>query len=85
MIVVDVAPGEVQWLLDWGPKKVIGDCSHDCEHTSTIAIAWGPDIDHYTLDECGECRCRAWIPVKRREWTTKPMHLYHLARWKEIA
>jgi hypothetical protein len=25
-------------------------------------IAWGPNFDHYVLDECTDCRCRAWHP-----------------------
>lgn len=53
--------GDVEWFAGYGPKKVTGPCTHTCDHNWTLhAIAWGPDFEHYILDECQECGCRGW-------------------------
>lgn len=67
-------PGEISWFPGKGPAAVLGPCPHRCEHFARAAIAWGPDFEHYTLDECrdaveeGGCggACRAWsseVPI----------------------
>lgn len=62
-------PGEVSWFPGKGPAQVLGPCPHTgCPHNTLAAIAWGPDFEHYTLDECrvpadlGGCggTCRSW-------------------------
>lgn len=62
-------PGEVSWFPGKGPAQVLGACPHRaCPHNTLAAIAWGPDFEHYTLDECrvpadlGGCggTCRSW-------------------------
>ncbi len=58
----------VHWFKGYDPKPIIGPCPHDCKHRGISDIAWGPDLDHYTLDECTDCGCRAWMraePPKR--------------------
>lgn len=69
-------PGEVSWFPGKGPAQVLGPCPHTrCPHNAGAAIAWGPDLEHYTLDECrvgpevGGCdgQCRSWaaeVPIE---------------------
>lgn len=70
-------PGEVSWFPGKGPAEVLGSCPHTgCPHDQVACIAWGPDLEHYTLDECrvpaavGGCdgTCRSWakeVPTPR--------------------
>lgn len=59
-------PGDWRWFSGHGPRPVKGPCPHvDCGHSDVRAIAYGPDFDHYVLDEChteAGCngRCRGW-------------------------
>lgn len=62
-------PGEVSWFPGKGPAAVLGSCPHTgCPHDQVACIAWGPDFEHYTLEECrvpaavGGCdgTCRSW-------------------------
>lgn len=59
-------PGEITWFKSHGPATVLGLCPHStCDHHSTSVVAWGPDMQRYTLDRCdvaGGCdkNCRAW-------------------------
>jgi hypothetical protein len=62
-------PGDVTWFPGQRPAPVLGDCPHTrCPHDSLRCVAWGPDLEHYTLDQCtvptdaGGCggQCRAW-------------------------
>jgi len=62
-------PGEVSWFPGKAAAPVLGPCPHTrCPHDSARCVAWGPDFEHYTLDEChvpaelGGCagQCRAW-------------------------
>lgn len=63
-------PGEMRWFPGKGPVPVLGPCPHsDCSHNAAGCVAYGPDYDHYVLDECqvpaedGGCggTCRAWM------------------------
>jgi hypothetical protein len=75
----------IEWFKGYGPLPVVGTCPHDCQHRNLANIAWGPDLDHYTLDECRDCGCRAWIPVIRNPKNpTKPLALCDRARWMEV-
>lgn len=59
-------PGEISWFSGYGPAPVIGPCPHTtCPHNMGGNIAWGPDMAHYTLDQCDVAdgcngHCRAW-------------------------
>lgn len=54
-------PGDVTWFKGHGPKQATGPCTHSCDHNWTMSvIAWGPDYEHYSLNECTKCGCRAW-------------------------
>lgn len=55
-------PGDVSWFAGHQPKTSLGElCDHPCDHHFTLAnIAWGPDYEHYALNECRECGCRGW-------------------------
>jgi len=52
---------ELLWLNGHQPLPVTGPCPHDCAHDSTAWIAYGPDAEHYTLNQCADCACRAWF------------------------
>ena len=86
---IDLEPGEViHWFVGHGPGEVLGPCSHVCRHNSTANIAWGPDADHYTLDECHvpdgcDRRCRAWVPVD--VVNGKPAPRWRECRWMEVS
>src|SRR5687768_11072113 len=64
----------VHWFVGHGPAKIVGPCPHDCDHWGAANIAWGPDLAHYTLDECCECRCRAWSQAKPPKRTAINRH-----------
>ena len=53
-------PGDMHWVTGHGPQPVTGPCTHDCTHTHSTWIAYGPDLEHYTLNQCDQCACRAW-------------------------
>lgn len=53
-------PGEITWFSGYGPLPIVGPCPHICEHNAVRNIAWGPDFDHYTLNQCIDCGCRGW-------------------------
>lgn len=56
-------PGDVHWFKGYGPTATVGPCPHNCEHRALTNIAWGPDYEHYTLNECDDVcagRCRGW-------------------------
>lgn len=55
-------PGEITWFAGSQPRKGTGElCNHPCDHNFTLGnIAWGPDYEHYVLNECRECGCRGW-------------------------
>lgn len=62
----DVEKAGIQWFAGREPLPPIGPCPHDCRHTSLRVVAWGYDLDHYTLDECHDeegCagQCRGWM------------------------
>jgi hypothetical protein len=82
-------PGEITWFAGHGPAVVLGDCPHDgCSHGLLANIAWGPDFEHYVLDECRDpdgCngRCRAWA----EEWPypyTKDRPKHRLGKFKHV-
>ncbi len=84
---IDLGPGEIiHWFVGYGPGEVVGECRHVCDHRSLANIAWGPDAEHYTLDECHDSgcrgRCRAWIPVD--VVNGKPRPRFSEARWLEV-
>lgn len=60
-------PGDVVWFKGHGPCLVLGPCPHvDCPHDMAGAIAYGPDHEHYVLDQCvvrDGCngQCRGWF------------------------
>lgn len=70
-------PGEITWFPGRGPAEVLGRCPHAaCPHNEIRSIAWGPDFEHYSLDQCdvpaeaGGCAgtCRSWaseVPTSR--------------------
>lgn len=72
----------VHWFAGYGPKTVVGPCPHDCRHMSITNIAWGPDQEHYTLNDCSDCGCRAWMPVE--VVAGKPRNLWDRAVWMEV-
>lgn len=53
-------PGEITWFKNYGPLPIIGPLTQDCDHDGAGVVAWGPDMQRYTLDECRKCGCRAW-------------------------
>jgi hypothetical protein len=59
-------PGYTRWFHGYGPAKVSGPCPHTtCPHHARSIIAHGPDLRHYTLEQCEvdegcNGRCRAW-------------------------
>ena len=53
--------GETLWLTGHTPQPITGPCVHNCPHTNTTHIAYGPDERHYTLNQCRGCGCRAWF------------------------
>lgn len=54
-------PGELHWFVGYGPRHTTGPCPHTCAHGASAWIAYGPDLDRYTLNECLGCGCRAWF------------------------
>jgi hypothetical protein len=78
-------PGEVSWFVGHGPAPVIGPCPHvNCRHLGGSNIAWGPDIEHYVLDECSDCLCRAWSPDNPRVETLPDGSLRILGNWLQV-
>ena len=78
-------PGAVRWFSGYGPAEVLGECPHSgCGHRGTGVVAWGPDLRHYELIECGiqgdddgtDCagNCRAWTDDRDRV-TTPWLHV----------
>lgn len=53
-------PGEVSWFAGYGPVPIAGLCPHDCQHQDAKSVAWGPDWEHYILEQCVHCGCRGW-------------------------
>ena len=62
-------PGSWRFFTGFKAVAVSGHCSHDCRHPAKAWIAWGPDLEHYTLAECGGCRCRAWFNADAKRGT----------------
>jgi len=62
----DPTPGAVHWLRGIGPVPV-SPYTGDCQHWGQDVIAYGWDLKHYELVQCGldgpgndGCRSRAW-------------------------
>lgn len=72
----------VHWFVGYGPGEVLGLCPHACVHRSRANIAWGSDREHYTLDECSTCHCRAWLSVD--VVNGKPRPRFDEACWFEV-
>lgn len=88
-------PGDVTWFDGYGPLPVVGPCPHDCDHAWGLAtVAWGPDHEHYSLNECkqrGGCEgaCRGWsaeYPAGRRPpWFSRRRPKFRLGRMLQVA
>jgi hypothetical protein len=77
-------PGEVSWFAGFSPAPVLGPCPHgNCEHRDARSIAWGPDWDHYILEECVHCHCRGWFG----EWDDDDgrRHYRFPEKWLQVA
>lgn len=79
-------PGDWFWF-GGKPAPVVGPCPHtNCPHDRTRGLAYGPDYEHYVLDECvvredaGGCggQCRGWFA----EWP--PDEGPDGRRWREV-
>jgi hypothetical protein len=53
---------EVMWNPEFGPRRPIGPCPHDCTHTVVLTAAIAPERERSTLAQCRTCTCRAWLP-----------------------
>lgn len=61
--------GNWYWFNGYGPKKIKGLYTGLCKHLGRTVIAHGPDLRHYTLDECDNCYSRAWFTDKETRST----------------
>lgn len=88
-------PGDWTWFAGYGPRKVKGPCPHtDCDHTSMVAVADGPDFDHYELEECRVAEgcnghCRGWLaeyPADEAHKAGRPQFVFpeHHLGWLEV-
>lgn len=65
-------PGEVTWFPNKGPAPVLGPCPHtECPHDMGGCVAWGPDYEHYVLDECSVPAERGGCDRACRSWTSE--------------
>lgn len=68
-------PGDVTWFAGHTSGPIAGPCPHlHCPHNLGRVIAWGPDLAHYTLEQCdvpAGCNghCRAWHDERGRDTT----------------
>ena len=61
--------GGWHWFKGYGPKQIKGTYAGYCNHQKRTVVAHGPDLRHFTLDECEECYCRAWFTDKETRST----------------
>jgi hypothetical protein len=65
----DPTHGAVKWLRGVGPTSVT-PYTGDCKHWGQSVIAYGWDLKHYELVECGidgeDCGSRAWSDDRGR-------------------